>query len=100
MRRIGNTTPDDVRIMEKFRNVFDTPDGHFVLACILRDLGVDESDPTGGEAGYALRCYGMKLLERIGLNHEFNLVAKVQKLFEIPPYEWDDVKILSEERSI
>lgn len=53
-------------IIRDYRIVFGGSAGERVLAHMLFDLGLFDSDPTTGEEGFALKNYAARLLAIIG----------------------------------
>ena len=73
------------KLREDFRYVFSSSEGKRVLTYILADLGY--FDEAKDERSMALQGYARRLLEIMGILHEYNAYDFVNKLFELPVYD-------------
>ncbi len=65
-------------------------DAKMALAILLADLGTWEGSPPANADQSALRAYGMRLLERLGVNHQAREFAMVNALLNVPPFDWEE----------
>jgi len=90
---LGHTDePGEKEIRQLFRKVFGTNEGREVFRVLLHMMGTFNSTPVAGRGEAALRGFGMKMLELIGVNHELREQALVDMLFTVPPFDWADGK--------
>jgi hypothetical protein len=84
-RRKGSTvTPDDILERERWRRVFGTPDGRYVLAAMLTQLGYFDEIRADHIHGQSLRNYAVRLLGNMGLTHEEYAIDHVKALLSVP----------------
>lgn len=73
------------QLREDFRYIFSSREGKRVLTYMLADLGY--FDEATDERSRVLQGYARRLLEIMGLLHEYNAYELVNKLFELPVYD-------------
>ena len=83
--------PAEAEARRVLRRVFcRDDDSRMALAIILADLGTWEGLPPANPDQAALRAYGMRLLERLGVNHQAREYAIVSAILNIPPFDWEE----------
>lgn len=85
-----DVTKENRAIIDRMREVFDTPEGRQVFTWILKDLGTFDMIPENEPGAAAKRNYGIRLMDLTGLLSENTIYQTVDKLFEVPVEERDD----------
>lgn len=73
------------KLRDDYRAVFSSADGRRVLTYMLADLGF--FDEATDERSRVLQGYARRLLEIMGILHEYNANEYVGKLFELAVYD-------------